>query len=41
MDFNDVCVSVDSECYNQDIDDVDLFGERLVEEDDNCDIQFE
>ena len=40
MDFDDMSVSVDAECYCQDIDDVDLFGELLVEEEDS-DIQFE
>jgi len=40
MDFDDMSVPVDAECYGQDIDDVDLFGELLVEEEDS-DIQFE
>lgn len=40
MDFDDMSVPVDAECYGQDIDDVDLFGELLVEEEDS-NIQFE
>ena len=39
MDFDDISIPVDAECYGQDIDDVDLFGELLVEEEDS-DIQF-
>ena len=39
MDFDDISITVDAECYGQDIDDVDLFGELLVEEEDS-DIQF-
>lgn len=33
---------MDSECLNQDFDDVDLYGEKLIEdEDDDCDVEFE
>lgn len=33
---------MDSETINQDFDDIDLYGEKLVEDDDdNCDIKFE
>ena len=33
---------MDSECLNQDFDDVDLYGEKLVEDkDDDCDVEFE
>lgn len=33
---------MDSETVNQDFDDVDLYGTKMVEDnDDNCDIQFE
>ena len=35
MDFNDICIEVDSECVNQDFDDVDLYGEKLIEEADS------
>lgn len=40
MNFDDMSVPVDAECYSQDIDDVDLFGELLVEEEDS-DLLFE
>lgn len=39
MNFDDISIPVDAECYSQDIDDVDLFGELLIEEEDS-DIQF-
>lgn len=33
---------MDSETLNQDFDDIDLYGEKMVEDDDNdCDIEFE
>lgn len=33
---------MDSETVNADFDDIDLFGEKLVEEDDDeCNIEFE
>lgn len=34
---------MDSETVNQDFDDIDLYGEKMVEDedDDNCDIEFE
>lgn len=38
-------VDIDSECLTQDFDDVDLYGERMVGDDDynseDCDILFE
>lgn len=30
-DFEDYAVSIDSECYEQDFDDVDLYGTKLEE----------
>ena len=32
---------MDSETINQDFDDIDLFGEKLIEDEDDCDIEFE
>ena len=33
---------MDAETVNQDFDDIDLYGNRMVEDDDeNCDIEFE
>lgn len=33
---------MDSETLNQDFDDIDLFGTKIVEDkDDNCNIEFE
>lgn len=40
MDFDDISVPIDTECYSQDIDDFDLFGELLIEEEDS-DLLFE
>ena len=37
-------VEMDSETINQDFDNIDLYGEKMVdedEEDDDCDIKFE
>jgi hypothetical protein len=34
-------VDIDAEVANQDIDDVDLYGERTVEDDTETDILFE
>lgn len=34
-------VNIDTEVANQDIDDVDLYGERTVEDDTETDILFE
>lgn len=36
--FTDV---MDSETVNQDFDEIDLYGEKLIEEDNDTDIQFE
>ena len=32
---------MDSETINQDFDDIDLFGEKMIEDEDDCDIEFE
>lgn len=33
---------MDGETINQDFDDIDLYGEKMIEDDDtNCDIEFE
>ena len=35
-------VEMDSETVNQDFDDVDLFGEKTIDdEEDDCDVEFE
>lgn len=34
-------VEMDSETVNQDFDDVDLYGEKTVDEDDDCEVEFE
>lgn len=34
-------INLDSEIIDQDIDKVDLFAERIVEDDDEIDIEFE
>lgn len=31
-DFDAYSIPIDSECLNQDFDDVDLFGEKTIEE---------
>ena len=32
---------MDDETINQDFDDIDLFGTKMIEDDDDCDIEFE
>ena len=32
---------MDYETVNQDFDDIDLFGTKMIEDDDDCDIEFE
>lgn len=32
---------MDSETVTQDFDDIDLYGEKLIEDSDDCDIEFE
>ena len=38
---DDYCEFMDSETINQDFDDIDLFGTKMIEDDDDCDIEFE
>ena len=38
-DFTDDVM--DSETISQDFDDIDLYGTKMVEDDDDCDIEFE
>lgn len=41
-DFEDYAINVDSECLDQDFDDVDLFGEKLEDtSDDNFGSELE
>lgn len=42
--FNDYAINVDAECINQDFDDVDLYGNKYEEEENDRygdDIQYE
>ena len=40
--IDEASVDIDTYCVNHDIDDYDLFGEIMVEDnDDDCDIEFE
>ena len=32
---------MDFETVSQDFDDIDLFGTKMIEDDDDCDIEFE
>ena len=34
-EFDDYAVDIDAECYYQDFDDVDLYGEKLIEDTDD------
>lgn len=42
-ELDDYSILIDSDCLNQDFDDYDLYGERIIESDDSFgdDIQFE
>lgn len=40
--FKEYAIDIDSECLHQDFDDVDLYGEKLIEDSDfETDIEFE
>lgn len=40
--FKEYTIDIDSECLHQDFDDVDLYGEKLIEDSDfETDIEFE
>lgn len=41
MEFDDLKVSIDAETTSQDFDDVDLFGEIMIEDDDDSNLEFE
>lgn len=41
MEFDDLAVNIDSETTSQDFDDVDLFGEIMIEDDDDSNLEFE
>lgn len=41
MEFDDLAVSIDGETTSQDFDDVDLFGEIMIEDDDDSNLEFE
>lgn len=38
--MEDYLVYIDNECLSQDIDDIDLFGEQMIEESEETDILF-
>ena len=38
---NDYCEFMDSENINQDFDDIDLYGQKLIEDSEDSNIQFE
>lgn len=33
--FDDYCVNIDTDCLHQDIDDIDLYAKKLVEDEDD------
>ena len=41
MEFNDLAVNIDAETTSQDFDDVDLFGEIMIEDNDDSNLEFE
>ncbi len=43
MSEEEYVAEMDAETVNQDFDDIDLYGERMIEDDDDCDtdIKFE
>lgn len=41
MEFNDLAVNIDNETTSQDFDDIDLFGEIMIEDDDDSNLEFE
>ena len=41
MDFDAHTIQIDGEVLNQDFDDVDLYGEKLIEDEEESDLQFE
>ena len=38
---NNYCEFMDSETINQDFDEIDLYGQKVIEDSDDTDIQFE
>lgn len=41
MEFDDLAVNIDNETTSQDFDDVDLFGEIMIEDDNDSNLEFE
>ena len=41
MEFDDLAVNIDSETTSQDFDDVDLFGEIMIEDDEDSNLELE
>lgn len=41
MEFDDLAVNIDAETTSQDFDDVDLFGEIMIEDDEDCNLELE
>lgn len=41
MEFDNLVVNIDAECTSQDFDDVDLYGEIMIEDDNDSNLEFE
>ena len=41
MDFDAHTIQIDAETISQDFDDIDLYGEKLIEDEEESDLQFE
>ena len=41
MEFDNFAVNIDAECASQDFDDVDLYGEIMIEDDNDSNLEFE
>lgn len=41
MEFDDLAINIDAETTSQDFDDVDLFGEIMIEDNDDSNLEFE
>lgn len=41
MEFDNLAVNIDAECTSQDFDDVDLYGEIMIEDNNDSNLEFE
>ena len=41
MEFDNLAVDIDAECVSQDFDDIDLFGEIMIGDNEYSDLEFE